>query len=345
MSEGFDPYHKWLGIPPKDQPPNHYRLLGLEMFESDPEVIDTAASRLMSHLQELASGPEVKHSQKLLNEIAAARRCLLKSETKNTYDEQLRVKQPKAPPPRKKPTVKRPPEAPPAAPPKAVSSAPPKTAPSSPQDTRDSFPGITVDAPQRGAKEKAVHPPRKTSPSASAPNLSDTEHLADLEKRIDEPAKQEDPAVALARIDQQSSEVPTPSPSHAPAVRTEDKSLQATIGQEPFWRKNRRLWLIVGGGGVTVALVVVLLALLTPDDSNVPSDRSARPAQRQAVVSPPRLAFDWQPEHRRGATLAINGESKEIALEGPLEFELEQGSFLFRIDARVTNRSKNAGRW
>ena len=43
MAEGFDPYHKWLGIPPKDQPPNHYRLLGIELFESDPEVIDMAA--------------------------------------------------------------------------------------------------------------------------------------------------------------------------------------------------------------------------------------------------------------------------------------------------------------
>lgn len=27
MGVPFDPYHKWLGIPPKDQPPNHYRLL------------------------------------------------------------------------------------------------------------------------------------------------------------------------------------------------------------------------------------------------------------------------------------------------------------------------------
>ncbi len=23
----FDPYYQWLAIPPKDQPPNHYRLL------------------------------------------------------------------------------------------------------------------------------------------------------------------------------------------------------------------------------------------------------------------------------------------------------------------------------
>ena len=37
MTPEFDPDHKWLGIPPKDQPPNHYRLLGLDLFESDQE--------------------------------------------------------------------------------------------------------------------------------------------------------------------------------------------------------------------------------------------------------------------------------------------------------------------
>ena len=39
MTESFDPYHKWLGIPPQDQPPHYYRLLGIELFESDPDVI------------------------------------------------------------------------------------------------------------------------------------------------------------------------------------------------------------------------------------------------------------------------------------------------------------------
>jgi hypothetical protein len=34
-----------LGSRPKDQPPNHYRLLGLEAFESDPEVIESAADQ------------------------------------------------------------------------------------------------------------------------------------------------------------------------------------------------------------------------------------------------------------------------------------------------------------
>jgi len=35
MAEDFDPYYKWLGILPKDQPPHNYRLLGIELFEED----------------------------------------------------------------------------------------------------------------------------------------------------------------------------------------------------------------------------------------------------------------------------------------------------------------------
>ena len=39
MSDAFDPYFKWLGIPKADQPPHAYRLLGIELFESDADVI------------------------------------------------------------------------------------------------------------------------------------------------------------------------------------------------------------------------------------------------------------------------------------------------------------------
>ena len=35
---GFDPYHTWLGIPPEKQPPNHYTLLGIELFEDVPDT-------------------------------------------------------------------------------------------------------------------------------------------------------------------------------------------------------------------------------------------------------------------------------------------------------------------
>ncbi len=41
--DSFDPYHKWLGIPKKEQPANHYRLLGITVFEPDLDVIEAAA--------------------------------------------------------------------------------------------------------------------------------------------------------------------------------------------------------------------------------------------------------------------------------------------------------------
>ena len=72
MSEAFDPYRKWLGIPPKDQPPNHYRLLGIAHFEDDPDVIENAATRQMVHIRTFQSGKYSAASQKILNELAAA---------------------------------------------------------------------------------------------------------------------------------------------------------------------------------------------------------------------------------------------------------------------------------
>src|SRR4051812_29075556 len=90
----FDPYYKWLGIPPQEQPPHHYRLLGLSVFESDAEVIDAAANRQMAYLQTCAMGvgPQVLVSQHLLNEVAAARLCLLNSTKKVAYDTTLEKK-------------------------------------------------------------------------------------------------------------------------------------------------------------------------------------------------------------------------------------------------------------
>lgn len=90
MGVPFDPYHKWLGIAPKDQPPNHYRLLAIDLFESDPDVIDGAADQRMTFLRTCANGPNVAHSQELLNEIAAARLCLLNPEAKAAYDANLK---------------------------------------------------------------------------------------------------------------------------------------------------------------------------------------------------------------------------------------------------------------
>jgi len=92
QTKTVDPYYEWLGIPPKDQPPNHYRLLGLELFEENRNVIDAAANRQMSFIKEYQAGADSALSQKLLNQLSAARICLLSPATKAAYEEQLRAK-------------------------------------------------------------------------------------------------------------------------------------------------------------------------------------------------------------------------------------------------------------
>ena len=100
MSDNFNPYHKWLGIPHNHQPPNHYRLLGIENFESDGDVITHAADQRMAHVKSFHAGPHSDLSQKILNEIAAARACLHDPQSKAAYDTELRTAQkPRQPPP------------------------------------------------------------------------------------------------------------------------------------------------------------------------------------------------------------------------------------------------------
>jgi hypothetical protein len=90
MSTGFDPLYQWLGIPPEEQPPHHYRLLGIGLFEGNPDVIESAADRQMAYLRTFYGGPYSSYAQGLLNEIAAARVCLLNRENKAEYDAWLR---------------------------------------------------------------------------------------------------------------------------------------------------------------------------------------------------------------------------------------------------------------
>src|SRR5688572_11447880 len=91
-AEAFDPYYTWLGIPPSEHPPTHYRLLGLQIFEANATVIENAADRQMRHLHSMRTGVHAAESQRLLNEVAAARVCLLDPASKAAYDRQLQVR-------------------------------------------------------------------------------------------------------------------------------------------------------------------------------------------------------------------------------------------------------------
>jgi hypothetical protein len=94
----FDPYHKWLGIPAKDQPPNLYRLLGVELLESDFDVIENAADQRTRHVRSFQMGAHQEESQRLLNEISQAKVVLLDPQRKAAYDQQLAAKVDTPPP-------------------------------------------------------------------------------------------------------------------------------------------------------------------------------------------------------------------------------------------------------
>ena len=89
LADQFDPYYTWLGIPPEEQPPDHYRLLGLRRAENNREVIENACFRVTAYLRTLQLGPHLALSQKLLNEVAAAKACLLDPDKKALYDASL----------------------------------------------------------------------------------------------------------------------------------------------------------------------------------------------------------------------------------------------------------------
>ena len=90
--ESFDPYRKWLGIPEQDQPPHHYRLLGIELFESDLDVIVNAADGRMAQVKNFQTGKQSEQSQRILNELAAAKVCLLNPQKKTEYDRRLQAR-------------------------------------------------------------------------------------------------------------------------------------------------------------------------------------------------------------------------------------------------------------
>ncbi len=94
----FDPYYVWLGIPPKNQPPDHYRLLGIEAFEPDLRVIESAADRQMAHVKTFQTGKNGADSQRVLNHLSQARQCLLNPQQKAAYDANLRHQMPITPP-------------------------------------------------------------------------------------------------------------------------------------------------------------------------------------------------------------------------------------------------------
>ena len=95
--DSFDPYQQWLGIPTQLRPLNHYILLGVKIYENNPERIALGYEARMELLKQFQSGPRGDVSQKLISQVAKAKRDLLDPDRRAKYDsalkKQLEVKQ------------------------------------------------------------------------------------------------------------------------------------------------------------------------------------------------------------------------------------------------------------
>jgi hypothetical protein len=88
VSSEFDIYTDWLGIPPGPRPPDYYTLLGLTPASAVPEAIEQAANeRNLLVRPRCLKYPD--EGSALLNEISAAKVCLLDSEARALYDQAL----------------------------------------------------------------------------------------------------------------------------------------------------------------------------------------------------------------------------------------------------------------
>ncbi len=83
-------YRKLLGVKPRAFMPNFYEILGVDLFESDVDVIHNAADRRMAFLRDAQNGVYAEVVQLMLNEISSARVSLSNPQHKAQYDANLR---------------------------------------------------------------------------------------------------------------------------------------------------------------------------------------------------------------------------------------------------------------
>jgi hypothetical protein len=145
MHDSFDPYERWLSIPPAEQPPNHYRLLGLRLFENDRVIITRAVELRVGHLRACNDGVHRARMEELLGKVDAAGRTLLNPVLKQQYDNLLhrRGLQPTDPA-----WVARQPALTEGEQPASEAPAPPERA-SGPSDQTDAGPSIVAEAKHR----------------------------------------------------------------------------------------------------------------------------------------------------------------------------------------------------
>ncbi len=89
MNDRLDVYQQWLGIPPEEQPPDFYRLLGLARWESDAQLVSAAAQRRLAKVKQKATRQHLAVAQKLVRQIVRARATLMDARLRSEYNQRL----------------------------------------------------------------------------------------------------------------------------------------------------------------------------------------------------------------------------------------------------------------
>jgi hypothetical protein len=86
----FNPYHEWLQIDEQNLQPTYYELLGIKPSEADQGAIAAAAERAACRVRSHRPGANAAAWAELLDEIAAAKKCLLDPNNRQQYDRQIK---------------------------------------------------------------------------------------------------------------------------------------------------------------------------------------------------------------------------------------------------------------
>lgn len=90
-SDAFNPYHMWLGIPQHKCPPTFYELLGISLNEDDRFVIESAAERQRSHVEQYLGTKWNKLANQLIGQIDEAEITLLSPDLRREYDRKVNL--------------------------------------------------------------------------------------------------------------------------------------------------------------------------------------------------------------------------------------------------------------
>lgn len=82
--------HELLGISPHEHPVTAYRLLGVELYENDPAVLQNAAQQRLAKLAELKDKVPAHEAEAVLTMMRNAEAIVSDAERKSAYDEKLR---------------------------------------------------------------------------------------------------------------------------------------------------------------------------------------------------------------------------------------------------------------